>query len=282
MRVSEVRSLLNPPWPVLDVHVHPLGNFGPHRVTDAAEDARLMAETGKRSGVEKMCLFSLHSTCPRQPTMALCRESNDYALAMRDAAANVFLPFCYVNPMYPEESVAEIERCVAGAEMCGIKLWVAVNASDARLDPIMRCAASLGVPVLQHAWNNTLGSTADESTPADVADLARRHPTVNIIMAHLNGAGLRGIEDVADCPNVYVDTSGGDPESGITEAAAASLGPTRVVYGSDAAIRHFGTQLAKVLGAGLPDAVKRDIVWNNAARLLPSWAGVAPVARDAA
>ena len=214
--------------------------------------------------------------------MELCRESNDYALAMRDAAPEVFLPFCYVNPMYPDESVVEIERRVASKEMCGVKLWVAVNASDARLDPILGCAAALGVPVLQHAWNNTLGSTPEESTPADVAALARRHPTVNIIMAHLNGAGLRGIEDVADCPNVFVDTSGGDPETGITEAAVASLGPTRVVYGSDAAIRHFGTQLAKVLGVDLPDAVKRNIVWNNTARLLPSWAEVTPVEEAAA
>ncbi len=193
---------------------------------------------------------------------------------MGAAAREFFKPFGYVNPAHPHQSVAEIERCVSKHRMCGVKLWVAVKASDLRVDPIMHCAESVGVPVLQHAWRNTLGGLPGESTPADVADLARRHADVNIIMAHLNGAGLRGIEDVADCPNVFVDTSGGDPESGIVEAAVAALGPSRVVYGSDAAIRHFGTQMGKVLGADIADAVKQDILWNNAARLLPEWAGV--------
>ena len=54
---------------------------------------------------------------------------------------------------------------------------------------------------------------------------------------------LRGIEAVADCPNVVVDTSGGDPQSGIVEIAVAALGLTRVVFGSDAPIRHFGVSL---------------------------------------
>ncbi len=282
MLVSEVRRLLRPPCPALDVHVHPLNCFGPHRVADAREDARLLAEIGKRSGVEVMCVFSLHPECPREPSMAQCREANDYALAMRDAEPEVFKPFCYVTPEFPDESAAEIERCVAGEQMSGIKLWVAVRASDTRLDPIMECARSTGAPVLQHAWRNTLGGLPGESRPADVADLARRHPDVNIIMAHMNGAGLRGFEDIADCPNVVVDTSGGDPEGGVTEAAVATLGPSRVVYGSDAAIRHFGTQMGKVLGADLDDDAKRDILWNNAARLLPPWAGVARLEGDAA
>jgi predicted TIM-barrel fold metal-dependent hydrolase len=137
---------------------------------------------------------------------------------------------------------------------------------------------ALDVPVLQHAWEKTTGNLPGESTPADVAELARRHPRARIIMAHLNGAGLRGIEAIVDCPNVVVDTSGGDPQSGIVEVAVAALGPSRVVYGSDAPIRHFGVSLGKVLGAELPDAVKRDLLWNNAARLLPARAGVGPLA----
>ena len=51
--------------------------------------------------------------------------------------------------------------------------------------------------------------------------------------------------------------------------AVARLGPHRVVYGSDAPIRHQAVTLAKVLSAGLPPATVRDVLWNNAARLLP-------------
>ena len=87
-------------------------------------------------------------------------------------------------------------------------------------------------------------------------------------MAHLNGVGYRGIEAVVDVPNVVVDTSGGDPESGMVEAAVRRLGAHRVVYGSDAPIRHFGVTMNKVLGADISDAAKRAILWDNASRIL--------------
>jgi len=268
MTIAELRHRLRPPWPALDIHVHPLACFGPHAVASPAEDARRLVETAGRAGVEKMCLFSLHPTCPYEPTPEQCREANDWAMAMRDAAPERFLPFCYVTPAEPEAAVAEIDRCVAEYGLRGIKLWVARRANDPGLDPILERAVALDVPVLQHAWEKTTGNLPGESTPADVADLARRHPRARIIMAHLNGAGLRGIEAIADWPNVVVDTSGGDPQSGLVELAVATLGPARVLYGSDAPIRHFGVSLGKILGADLSDAVKRDLLWNNAARIL--------------
>jgi predicted TIM-barrel fold metal-dependent hydrolase len=276
-RLPDYRRQILPPCPVLDVHVHPLACFGGQPIASPEEDARWLAEAAQRAGIAKICLFSLGRTVPYEPTPAQCREANDWALAMRDAAPNLFLPFCYVSPAYPEEAVAEIERCVAGERMCGIKLWVARRATDRGLDPILERAAALGVPVLQHAWEKTTGNLPGESFPADVADLARRHPNAWIIMAHLNGGGLRGIEHVAGCPNVVVDTSGGDPESGIVEVAVERLGPSRVVFGSDAPIRHFGVMLAKVLGSALAERVQRDLLWNNTARLLPPWAGVEPI-----
>jgi predicted TIM-barrel fold metal-dependent hydrolase len=88
-------------------------------------------------------------------------------------------------------------------------------------------------------------------------------------MAHLNGCNPRGVEDVRTCENIYVDTSGGDPETGMVELAVERLGAHRVIYGSDAPIRHFGVTLAKVLGARLSDADKRRILWDNLRNLLP-------------
>lgn len=277
MTPSELTERLKPACPALDVHVHPLDCFGLYRIADAREDARLLIDSAARAGVGKMCLFSLYTTCPREPSVDELRLANDYALAMRDLAPDVFIPFCYVNPMYPVESVAEIDRCIESERMCGIKLWVARRATDPGLDPILERAVQFGVPVLQHAWIKTDGNLVGESFPADVAHLARRHPEANIIMAHMNGCGLAGMEDVADCPNIFVDTSGGDPDSGIVEAAASTVGPERIVFGSDAPIRHFGVQLGKTLGTDLPWAVQKDILWNNTARLLPSWSGVGTV-----
>jgi len=224
-----------------------------------------------------MCTFSVHHTCPREPTMDQCREANDYVLRLRDEKPDVFLPFCYVSPEFPEESAEEIGRCIEGEGMVGVKIWVARRATDPGLDPIMERSVELGVPVLQHAWRKTVGQLAGESYPADVADMARRHPQAKIIMAHLNGVNPRGIEDVVDCPNVSVDVAGGDPESGVVEQAVFRLGVERVLYGSDSPISHFAVMMSKILGADANIEGKRDMLWNNAARLLPPWAAVEPL-----
>jgi predicted TIM-barrel fold metal-dependent hydrolase len=272
--LSHLRDRLDPRGPVLDAHVHPLDNFGGFELDGVDSDVARLRGAAQRAGVTRACLFSLHATTPRDPTPEQCRSANDYALAMRDASEGFFLPFCYVSPTRPEAAVAEIDRCVSGAGMVGIKLWVAQRATDLRLDPILQRSADLGVPVLQHAWRKTTGNIAGESFPGDVADLGRRHPRARIIMAHLNGCNPRGIEEVRSCENVYVDTSGGDPETGIVELAVERLGAHRVVYGSDAPIRHFGVTLAKVVGADLSRADKRRILWDNMAGLLPERAGL--------
>jgi len=274
MTLPELRSHLRPPGPVLDLHTHPNSGLGLCRPASPEEDARCLLAAAERAGVAKIAVSSLTPGCPYDPTPEQFRAANEEARALRDAAPDRILPFCYVSPAFPEAAVAEIDRCVRQHRFCGIKLWVARRATDPGLDAILRRAAELGVPVLQHAWIKTTGNLEGESFPSDVADLARRHPQAQIIMAHLNGCGLRGMEEVADCPNVAIDTSGGDPESGVVEAAVERLGRHRIVFGSDAPGRHFAVQLAKVLGADLPDAIQRDILWNNAARLLPEWAGV--------
>ncbi len=268
MTLASLRQKLLPGGPALDIHVHPLNCFGSYGVSSPVEDAERLVATARRSGVTRMCVFSLYETTPYEPTPDQCRQANDYVLRMRDARPDAILPFCYVTPAFPDEAVAEIERCVGKHAMAGVKLWVARKATDPGLDPIMEAAVSKDAPVLQHAWLKTTGNLPGESTPFDVADLARRHPRARIIMAHLNGVGYRGIEAVADVPNVVVDTSGGDPESGLVEAAVRRLGPHRVVYGSDAPIRHFGVTMNKVLGADIPDADRRAILWDNALRIL--------------
>lgn len=272
--VPRARQRLQPPGPAIDVHVHPLQCFGPHRVSAVQEDVDLLRAAAERAGVLRICVFSLHETCPQEPTPDQCREGNDYVLRMRDVAPDFVLPFCYVSPAHPDEAVAEIDRCVERERMVAVKLWVARRATDPGLDPIARRATALDVPVLQHAWIKTTGNLPGESTPADVADLADRHPGLRIIMAHLNGCNPRGIEAVQPYPNVVVDTAGGDPESGTVELAVERLGVERVLFGSDAPIRHFAVSLAKITGGCLTPAQQRDVLWNNAARILAPWAGL--------
>ncbi len=77
------------------------------------------------------------------PTPEQCREANDCVLAARDRHPEAVLPFCYVNPRHTDAALAEVERCVAGHGMVGVKLWIALPASDVRDALLWRNAAEL-------------------------------------------------------------------------------------------------------------------------------------------
>lgn len=251
---------------IFDAHVH-IGRFvAPWRSEDAVADT---VATARECGIEKMLICSLGDTgYTLYPTPAELRAANDHVLEAMERFPDVFYGYCYVSPQYPEASLEEIRRCIADGPMFGIKFWVARKASDPAVDAILREAARLGAPILQHAWYKSDGNLVDESSPADVVEMAKRHPDVTIQMAHLNGAGERGAQDIAPYPNVIVDTSGGEPETGILEYAVAVLGAERIVFGSDAPGRDFAIQLSKVVGAELSEEDRQLILSGNMQRLL--------------
>ena len=50
--------------------------------------------------------------------------------------------------------------------------------------------------------------------------------------------------------------------------AVRELGAERVIYGSDVGGRSFASQIAKVIGADVPDSAKESILGGNLRRLL--------------
>lgn len=249
----------------IDIHTH---LAGPGAVPEPGEMATIM-RLARRQGIERVvALGNLVSVGGPTPTAEQIRTVNDNTLAAMKAHPDFFLGFCYLNPANDTAfSLAEIERCIRGG-MRGLKFWVAVRATDQRHDPLMRLTQELGVPILYHAWYKQTEQGAGESTPAEIADLARRFPKVTIVMAHLTGDAERGVLDIVDCPNVLIDTSGGQPEAGLVEYAVQRLGAERVIYGSDWPIRDFGVQVARVADTRLSDAQKELVLRRNAERIL--------------
>lgn len=258
----------------VDMHVHTRSPGCRYDAVEVADAIRLAT----RAGISRMVqLHNLLDTGGYEPSVADIRRSNDLAMRIVAEHPGVYSGFCYLNPALDRSFLLEeLDRCVAHGNLGGIKLWVSVNSRDPRLDPIMERAAALGAPVLHHAWYKATGYAFEESTPADIADLARRHPGVTIVMAHLTGGAWRGVIDVRDCRNVLVDTSGGQPVAGLVEFAVAQLGAERVVFGSDWPIRDFATQRARVLGADVSARDRALILGGNAARIL----GIAEAVAD--
>jgi uncharacterized protein len=248
------------PERIFDIHAHLLG--------DALLDAEFLAFArahGMRFGVS--CLGPDGAMLAR-PTPDECRRANNRTLDLIAAEPVLAFGFCYVSALHPEAAIEEIRRCVRDGPMVGIKLWIAVPCTDERTDAIAAEATALGVPILQHAWVRIGEQLEGESTPEDVAILARRHPATTLIMAHMAFDWRRGVDAIADCPNVLVDTSGFDPEAGSIEHAVATLGADRVLYASDAPGRDVLCQIGKVLAADLSAEDRDKLLRGNAERLL--------------
>jgi predicted TIM-barrel fold metal-dependent hydrolase len=248
---------------ILDVHTHLSGIPG---VTPDDRMARLL-EYADRLGVDRVCV-SMGLAWTAVPTPKDFRRQNDEVLSALEHWSERAFGFVYLNPTFTDACLAEIDRCVARGPMVGVKLWVARRCADEQLDAIVRRATELKAVVFQHTWWKTTGNLPGESTPADLAALAARHPDATLICGHTGGDWERGVRAIRPFKNVYADLAGGDPTAGMTETAVRELGPERVLYGSDAPGRSFASQLAKVYGADVPEDAKRLILGENLKRLL--------------
>jgi predicted TIM-barrel fold metal-dependent hydrolase len=248
---------------IWDAHTHLSGVPG-----DTPEDrlARLL-EFADRMGIERLCV-SMGMNWSHDPSPDdLRRQNNEVFRAITRWPQRTF-GFVYLNPNHVEVSLAELDRCVRDGPMVGVKLWVARHCNTPELNPIVRRSTELKAVILQHTYIKTTGNLPGESTPMNLAELARRHPDATFICGHTGANWEIGIRAIRDCRNVYADLCGSDPTAGYTEMAVRELGAARVLYGSDAGGRSFASQLAKVLGADIPESAKKLILGENLKRLL--------------
>jgi len=129
--------------------------------------------------------------------------------------------------------------------------------------------AELGGSIMMHTWYKTgEAGPPHGSTPSDLAELAARFPGQTFICAHAGGNWELGLRAVRELPNVVVETSGFDATAGFLEMAVRELGAERVVFGSHLPSRSLGTELGKILFAGLDENQKRLVLGGNFRRLL--------------
>ena len=226
-----------------------------------------MIRYADRVGIDRLCVYMGHEHVI-DPSPQQLREQNDEVLQAIAHWHHRAFGFVYLSPKHVQFSLDELNRCVRDGPMVGIKLWVAYRANGPELDPIIERAASLKAVIFQHTWFKTGGNLPGESTPMDVAELARRHPSVPIVCGHTGGNWEIGIRTIRGVKNLYSDVAGSDPTAGFVEMAVRELGPDRIIYGSDVGGRSFASQLGKVMGAGINAAARDQILAGNLRRLM--------------
>ncbi len=262
------------PQPLIDAHAH-FWHAGSGRSDwDAVNAARLRA--GDRIGIwyhVASVLGSWGFSSPVYfPSPRDVSAGNDAMLNFADAHADRVRAYATVNPNHTAHAVEEIERCVARGAV-GVKLAASRRASDPLLDPVCEAAARHGLPVLHHIWQHRTREWPSQeiSDGLDLAELARRHPTVSFILAHIGGGGdyMHTFAAIADVPNILADLSGSGVDRGMLDEAVLRLGVDRLIWGSDVTME---TGLAKLMGFEAirltPDDVRR-IRADNAVRIFP-------------
>ncbi len=247
---------------IWDGHVHLAGVEG-----TMEQRADRLLEHADRLGIQRLVVF-LGALGGHDPKPEEVRQRNDEVLKAIARSPDRILGFVYLSPKYPKESLEEFDRCVRDGPMVGVKLWVAMRCHEPALDPIVRRAAELGAPILQHTFFRRGGNLPGESDPSHLAALAARHPGASFICAHTGADWELGIRAIRASANIYAETGGFDPCAGLVEMAIRELGPDRVIFGSDAGGRSFASQLAKVVSADLPEPARRLVLGENLRRIL--------------
>ncbi len=250
---------------IWDGHCHLEGFEG----ATPGERMQNMLRYADRMGIERMCVF-LGMQFEFYASPESMRKQNDEVMEAMKHSNGRALGYAFMNPNYVDDCLDEMNRCVRDGPMVGLKFEfdTPALANSPPLDRIIARAGELKAVVMHHTYIKTTGNMVGESTPVELAELARRHPSVTIICGHTGATWELGIPPLRRLKNVYADLSGSDPTSGFTEMAVRELGADRVMYGSDIGGRSFASQLAKVMGANIPLSARPLIMGENLRRVL--------------
>jgi len=250
---------------ITDVHVHPILTLNDAERAER-ETARLL-DCMERAGIDRA------NNIPIMFGVALNEEVINYLASYLTKTLAIypdkFYGMLWLNPHLPIAFLEDaVSRHILDGPIHGVKLLCEMKASDARMEPLAKFLERRGVPVLMHSWYNNLSEQEGESTPRDVAALAAKFPELKIIMAHLRGAGFRGVQDIKKHPNVSIDTCGSESEDGYLSYALRELGPDRMLFGTDYPGRDFAAAIGRIESVDMPRGDRANVFGGNAERLL--------------
>lgn len=241
---------------VWDAHAH----LGRDRDGHALDAESLLAEM-HRFGAAKSVVFPLDDPGPGRDF----RAANTAVLGAARRHPDRLIPFFRLDPW--SDWAEEYDRCL-GAGFRGIKLHPRAQlfGADAEIaEPIFARAASDSLTVLVHT-----GLGVDRPARR-LAAVARRHPSLRLIAGHACFAELESaIRILGPCTNVWLETSGVAAYDLVP--FLKSVGPSRLLLGSDAPYGSLAAALQALVGAavalGVPREVVRPALGDNLARLL--------------
>jgi len=255
------------PVQVFDAHLHCPAESGElwqwHTVTRNFDEFVAYLD---KTGVERGIINSQRSQGENGGRPA------DFVAGNREVARFVekfkgrFVGACVVNPQYLDEALKEVEYC---RKQLGF-VWVGELCNYmAPYEYTIREFELLVKEVVR------LGMVLDVHTEHEEIDyVVSKFPEATIVFPHFGDEKeyeniFKRIDLVAKHPSCYMDTSGyGHDRMGMLEHAVKTIGPDRVLFGSDFSINDPSTVLARIRNSFLTDEQKAKVLAGNLEALL--------------
>ena len=203
---------------------------------------------------------------PPEPFLPLRnREGNELVAAAAAASGGRLLPYAVASPWLGGEAVEELRRARDGGARA-LKLDPALQGFDLQdglADPLIEFAASCGWPVYVRT------GTPPHALPLQLAWLANRHPDAWFVMGKSGATDFSadGPPALAAAANLLADSAYVEWPTRLARLEPATVG-RRVVFTTDAPFADAEVELARVVEAGLDDAVREAVLGGTlAARL---------------
>lgn len=251
-------------YEIFDCHLHSPSEKGEewqwHKVTGNFEEFVIYLD---RTGVGKG-IINTQSSYRKKPEEFIA--GNREAARFAERSKGRFLPACIVNPYFIDEAMKEIEYChnqlgfVWVGELCNYMIPYSYDIPE--FAQLVRHVAKLNMVLALHTEHG------------EMEYIAEHFPEAIIAFAHFGDDHeyediFKRIDMVAANPNYYLDTSGyGHDRVGVLEYAVKSIGPDRVLFGSDFSINDPGTVIARITNAFLTEEQKQKIFSENLRGLL--------------
>jgi uncharacterized protein len=249
---------------IWDCHLHCPAVSGEqwqwHKVTnDFADFAKYLDKTGVQRGI-------INSQRSYGLTPEEFKAGNREVADFVDKYKGRFMGACVVNPQYIDEALKEIEYCrkqlgfLWVGELCNymVPYDYTIREFELLVEQVVRLKMVLSLHTEQ----------------GEMKYIADKFPQATIAFAHFGDDHeyddiFKRIDIVAQNPNFYLDTSGyGHDRVGVLEYAVKTIGPDRVLFGSDFSINDPGTVIARIKNAFLTEEQKQKIFAGNLQGLL--------------
>lgn len=276
---------------IIDVHAHTF----PDRIAAAAVDklkhaGRIMPfSDGTMQGLKRSMQTAgvdYSVVLPVATNPAKVRSMNDLSIELTEKEGLIYFGCMHPDCEYWQE---ELER-IANAGLKGIKIhpvYQGVDIDDARFVRILRCAGEMGLTVIMHAGDDIGFPGAVRCSPQMIVRALEAAGKVNMILAHMGGwRNWQEAEALLPETGVYIDTAFAlgsivpleeglmteEERKLLTDEAfcrmVRAFGSDRVLFGTDSPWTDQKKSKEDILALPLDDAEKKNILGENACRLL--------------